>query len=101
MKTKNILTIAGLIILIGFAALYGRKSHELKQVQEQVLNDSIQAEKQQVNDSIALLNRLLVLENQKYINVMIALDSISRKGGVLGYTNFDNKQFELYLTPKQ
>lgn len=88
-KTKNIITVVFLTALIVLATLFGRSKVEVKQ-----------EEKQAVQDSLALLNRLLVLENQKYINVMVALDSISRKGGVLGFTNLSGKQFELKLIAK-
>lgn len=89
LKLKN--TILALVVLVGIIliTLQARKSVETKQ-----------DEKKATQDSIALLNRLLVNENQKYINVMVALDSISRKGGVLGFTNFDGKQFELKLIEK-
>lgn len=88
-KTKNILTGVFLTALIVLATLFGRSKVEVKQV-----------EKQAVQDSLALLNRLLVLENQKYINVMIALDSISRKGGALGFTNLHGELYEIKLIKK-
>lgn len=89
LKIKN--TILALIVLVGIIliTLQARKGVEI-----------IHDKKQATADSIALLNRLLVNENQKYINVMVALDSISRKGGVLEFTNFEGKQFQLILIVK-
>lgn len=86
--------IAFAIAIVVLTTLYARRRVEIKQ-------ETRQKQEKVTNDSIALLNRLLVLESQKYLFVLNSLDSISRKGGVLGYTNNKGKEFELYLTPKQ
>ena len=89
MKIKNVILAVLLMAGIVLSTLFARQTIESKQ-----------QEKKATQDSIALLNRILVQENQKYINVLTALDSISRKGGVLGFTNFENKPFELRLIAK-
>lgn len=91
MKKQFLILVLVSILIIGMipATLFVRNKVETKQV-----------EKQATNDSIILLNRLLVQENQRYISVMVALDSISRKGGTLSFTNFGGKSFELNLIAK-
>lgn len=91
MKKQTLKVIVALLLtaVVVLATLCTRKGLENRQT-----------EKQAVNDSIILLNKLWVQENQRYIGVMVALDSISRKGGTLPFSNFKGKVFELNLIAK-
>lgn len=58
-------------------------------------------EKRELKDSIKTLNLMLTNEHNRYVTIINAMDSISRKGGELTFTNFANQIFDVRLTPKQ
>ena len=88
----------GLIAFVVFIA--GVKSYQFVESQK--------AKKAAVQDSITELNQLIVLsadtiraERSRYWGTIHFLDSISKVNGVGAFTNSDNQNFEIRLTPKK
>lgn len=87
-KTQIILIVVAAIFLF-MGGIFSSKAYT-----------SLTEKKAVLTDSIATLNKQLIIERNRYQTTVYLMDSISRKGGTLTFTNGENKVFDIHLTPK-
>jgi hypothetical protein len=61
----------------------------------------VKVNKAMLTDSIAKLNQIIKGQQREILFIDYQLDSISKKGGSLNYTNHEKKMFEITVTPKK
>lgn len=92
MKNRNILKIVAMVFIGGYLLAIGMMTPRVV--------DNIKANRAVLPDSIATLNRIVNSQQRELWFIGHQLDSISKTGGELIFTNKENKTFILKLTAK-